>query len=428
MAGGIRAPFPRYWLSGFLSDFGNGVRLAAFPLLAAHLTRAPAAVAAVTAVQGLPWLLIGVGAGVIADRADRRRLMVTADAARAALVAALAAAVLVHQAGLVLIYLTAFLAGTCTALRSAAAVTCVPRLVDASDLDKANGRVIAGQFVGNELAGPAAGSWLFGMAAALPFAVNAGTLGIAVLLLLTLPGGFAPPPRQHEPGTGRAALSSARRDAGEALRWVWRHPAIRDVTILAGVTAAMDSACFAVFVLYVMQILHQQPGAYGLLLAVGAAGGVLAGSSGAALTRHLGLWRSLLAAGLVLAGTQAGLGMTGNVIIAAALLMVNSAGLALCNMAVVTMLQREVPDALLGRATSIFGTITQTAEAVGAISGGSLAAAAGIRAPMLAGAAPIAAVTLYFCWRRRSARPAPPDLPASRDGGLAVTPHPAVNP
>ena len=85
-AGGFRAPFCRYWLSGFLSDFGNGVRLAAFPLLVAQLTREPAAVAAVTAVQGLPWLLLGTGAGVIADRVDRRRLMVTVDTARAAII------------------------------------------------------------------------------------------------------------------------------------------------------------------------------------------------------------------------------------------------------------------------------------------------------------------------------------------------------
>jgi hypothetical protein len=62
-AGGFRAPFYRYWLSGFLTDFGNGVRLAAFPLLAAQLTRSPVAVAPVTTVQALPWLLLGGGAG-----------------------------------------------------------------------------------------------------------------------------------------------------------------------------------------------------------------------------------------------------------------------------------------------------------------------------------------------------------------------------
>jgi MFS family permease len=404
-AGGFRAPFYRYWLSGFLTDFGNGVRLAAFPLLAAQLTRSPVAVAAVTTVQALPWLLLGGGAGVVVDRVDRRRLMVVVvDTARAALIAALAAAVLVHSAGLALIYVTAFLAGTGSALRSTAAVTCVPRLAGPADLDKTNGRVVTGQIVGNELAGPAAGGWLFGVAAVLPFAVNAGTLGIAVLLLLTLPAVFAPFPRQQqEPGTSRPRLSSARHDLGEGLRWVWQHSAIRDVTIMAGVVSAMDAAWFAVFVLYVMKVLHQEPGAYGLLLAIGAIGGITAGGTAAALTRRIGPWRSLLAAGLAMAATQAGLGLTGNVIIAALLQMLSSAAFALFNVTAVTMRQRHVPDTLLGRVTGVYGTVTQGAEALGAITGGAIAAIAGIRAPMLIGAGPIAVVTILLTWRHRDA-------------------------
>jgi MFS family permease len=69
------------WLSGFLADFGDGVRLAAFPLLAVQFTRSPTAVAAVTAVQGLPWLLTGAVLGVLVDRTDRRRLMVIVNVA-----------------------------------------------------------------------------------------------------------------------------------------------------------------------------------------------------------------------------------------------------------------------------------------------------------------------------------------------------------
>ncbi|MGD0245766.1 MAG: MFS transporter [Streptosporangiaceae bacterium] len=403
-AGGIRAPFYRYWLSGFVADFGNGIRLAAFPLLVAQLTRSPTAVAAVTTVQGLPWLLLGVGAGVVVDRVDRRRLMVVVDIARAALVVALVAAVLAHSAGLVLIYLTAFLSGAGSALRSTAEVTCVPRLVEPADLDKANGRVIAGQIVGSELAGPAAGGWLFGLAAVLPFAVNAGTLGIAVLLLLTLPAVFAPPPRPA-PGTSRTRLSSARHDLGEGLRWVWRHPAIRDVTIMAAVVSAMDAAWFAVFVLYVMRVLHEPAGAYGLLLAIGAVGGITAGGTAAALTRRIGPWRSLLAAGLVMAASQAVLGLTANVVAAALLQVFSSGAFALFNVTAVTMRQRQVPEALLGRVTSVYGTVAQGAEALGAIAGGALAAAAGIRAPMLIGAAPIAVVTILLAWRHRAAKP-----------------------
>lgn len=298
LAGRLRTPFARYWLSGFLADFGDGVRLAAFPLLAAQFTHSPAAVAAVTAVQSLPWLVIGAGLGVLVDRSDRRRLMVAVDVARAAIIAGLAAAILMHSAGLVLIYLTAFITGVGSALRDTATVACVPRLVDPAGLDRANARVIAGWVVGNELAGPAAGGWLFGLAAVLPFAVNAGTLGIAVLLLLTLPSVFRPvgQPGRQERATSLAAL---RQELSEGVRWLGRHRDIRDVTIAVGVIAAMDAAWFAVFVLYVIQILHQKPGIYGLLLAIGAVGGIAVGGIGPHITRRLGPWRSLLIAGLL---------------------------------------------------------------------------------------------------------------------------------
>ena len=405
LAGGFRAPFARYWLSGFLADFGDGIRLAAFPLLAAQFTRSPTAVAAVTAVQSLPWLLTGAGAGVLVDRSDRRRLMVVVDVIRAAIIAGLAAAVLTHTAGLALIYLAAFTTGVGSALRDTAAVTCIPRLVDSADLERANARVIAGQIVGHELAGPAAGGWLFGLAAVLPFAVNAGALGIAVLLLLTLPSVFRPVPAARDPDAA-SPLASARRDLRDGARWLWRHADVRDVTIATGVIAAMDAAWFAVLVLYVMQVLHQRPGVYGLLLGVAALGGISVGSIGPRVARRAGPWRSLLVAGTVMALTQAGLGLTANVIVAAAMLFASSAAWALFNMTAVTMRQRQVPDPLLGRVTSLNGTVAGGAEALGALVGGALAAVGGIRAPMLIGALPIAATVILLAWRHRAQQPA----------------------
>jgi MFS family permease len=400
-AAGVRAPFARYWLSKFLADFGDGVRLAALPLLAAQLTRSPAAVAAVTAVQSLPWLM-GAGLGVIVDRTDRRRLMVAVDTTRAAIITALAGAILMHADGLALIYLTAFTTGVGSALRNTAAATCVPRLVDSADLDRANGRLIAGQIVGNELAGPAAGGWLFGLAAVVPFAVNAGALGIAVLLLLTLPSVFQPAgqPTQHDPARARATV---RQDLAEGLAWLRRHSEIRDLTVAVGVISAMDAAWFAVLVLYVIQILHQKPGAYGALLAIGAVGGIAAGAIGSRLTRRLGMWPVLLLAGLTLAASQLVLGLTANVLIAALMLAASSAAWALFDMTAVTMRQRLVPDRLLGRVTSLYGTVFGGSEAGGALAGGALATAAGIRATMLVGAMPIAAVTILTVWRHRKA-------------------------
>jgi MFS family permease len=404
-AEGLRAPFPRYWLSDFLANFGDGVRLAAFPLLAVHFTRSPTAVAAVTAVQGLPWLVLGAGAGVIVDRTDRRRVMVAMSIVQAVMIAALAVAILAHSAGLFLIYLTAFVTGIAAGLRGTAASASVPRLVKAADLDQANGRLIAGQIVGNELAGPAAGGWLFGLAAVLPFAVNAGTLGIAVLVLLTLPSVFQPISREPaEAPASRAA--SLRQDLAEGIRWLGQHRDIRDLTIAVGVISAMDAAWFAVFVLYVIQILHQRPGVYGVLLAVAALGGIATGAAGSRLTRRLGPWRSLLIAGLAMAATQTALGLSSSVIIAAVMMFGSSGAFALFNMTAVTMQQRLIPFELLGRVTSLYGTVARGAEALGAIGGGALAATAGIRAPMLAGAVPIAAVTIGLAWRHRRAAPA----------------------
>ena len=394
----LRTPFARYWLSGFLADFGDGVRLAAFPLLAAHFTRSPTAVAAVTAVQGLPWLVLGAGLGVLVDRTDRRGLMVLVDLARAAIIAGLAAAILTHSASLMLIYATAIITGIGSAMRDTAAVTCVPRLADPDGLDRANARVITGQVVGNELAGPAAGGWLFGVAAVLPFAASVGALGIAVLLLLTLPGVFRP---ASQPDGQAPTLATLRRDFADGLRWLWRHPAIRDVTIAVGIIIAMDAAWFAVFVLYVIEILHQRPGMYGLLVAGGAVGGIAAGGLGPAINRRIGPWRSLLIAGLVMAATQTVLGLTANVITAAAMLAASSAACVLFGITGTTMRQRLVPDHLLGRIMSLHGTTLRGAEALGALGGGLVAAAAGIRATMLIGAIPIAATAILLSWHHR---------------------------
>src|SRR5687768_4053548 len=90
---GLGRPFRALWLSVAISGTGDGMFLTAFPLLAAALTRDAALIAGVTVASRLPWLLFSLVTGAIADRFDRRRLMVIADIARCAVVALLAVAV-----------------------------------------------------------------------------------------------------------------------------------------------------------------------------------------------------------------------------------------------------------------------------------------------------------------------------------------------
>jgi len=142
----------------------------------------------------------------------------------------------------------------------------------------------------------------------------------------------------------------------------------------------MDAAWFAILVLYVVQVLHQSRAPTGCSWPSPRSAGIGDRAIGTRLTRRLGPWRSLLIAGLAMAATQTGLGLSANVFVAAAMLLASSAAFALFNMTAVTMRQRLIPAELLGRVSSLYSTAGRGAEALGAITGGSLAAAAGIRA------------------------------------------------
>ncbi|MCI2424175.1 MFS transporter [Saccharopolyspora sp. K220] len=401
-AGLSRAAFSRYWLSAFLADFGDGVRLAAFPLLALQVTNSPAAVAAVTAVQGLPWILIGLGAGAIVDRHDLRATMVMVDVIRAVVIAALALAVAGGALSLPLIYLTAFATGVGALVRDTAAATAVPRLVGEDELERANGRLVAGRLVGDELAGPAVGGWLFGIAAALPFALNAGGLGLSILLLLTLPSIFAAPRRPREPA---GLLRSTVRDLNVGLAWLRRDRLVRNLVVAVALVAVADGAFLAILVLYVTQVLDQSAAVYGLLLGLGAIGGIVAGVSCARLTSRIGAARMLTTTVITMAVAQLALGLTSSMVVTSVTLVCSGGAFAAFNVTSMTVRQRRSPIDMLGRVNSTYLTVGRSAAAIGALAGGALAAAAGIHAPILIGVIPLLCAAVLIARTNPQQRP-----------------------
>jgi MFS family permease len=92
--------YRKLWVATAISTLGDGMCLAALPLLAAQLTRDPLAVSAVTFASWLPWLLVALASGALVDRWYRRRVLWTVDLGRCALVGALAVAVLAGWAGI----------------------------------------------------------------------------------------------------------------------------------------------------------------------------------------------------------------------------------------------------------------------------------------------------------------------------------------
>jgi MFS family permease len=373
--------YRRLWTSTALTNIGDGIRQAAFPLLVASLTNRPELIAGVVVAAQLPWLLLGLAAGAVVDRVDRRRLLAAVDTGRAALLGTLVLAVATGHASVWLLYVVAFVGGMGETLRDTAAATMVPALLPVERWERANGLLVTAEVTGNELVGPALGGWLFVVAAVLPFAVNGGALAVAVLLVLSLPDVLRP-----VRGGDAAPSEGLVAQVVDGLRWLAHHRLLWMVTALAVLLALLDSAWFAILVLYARQAAGVTDAGFGALLSVGALGGIVGGLLASRIIPRL-TPTATLSISVVLTGlAQLFLGLTSALAVIVASLVLSGLAFAVANVTVVGLRQRATPAPLLGRVTATYRTLTMAAAAAGALLGGVAATAYGVRAPMLIGA------------------------------------------
>ncbi len=397
-ARGARRPlgpdFTRLLAAAVVSNFGDGVRLAAGPLLVASLTSDPALVGGAVFVQQLPWLLLSLPVGAYVDRLDRRRLLVGVSLARALLAAVLAVAVATGTAGVPLLYVVLFAVGVAEVVADNTSSALVPALVAPGELPRANARLTTAFLVGNQFAGPPLGAWLFVAGAAVPFGAEAAGFALTLPLLLGVKA-----TRPAATLTTRRERGWLRQDVTEGLRWLWHQPAIR---LLALVLTAMNvtfMAAFAVWVLYARERLGLSGAGFGFLLTASALGGL----AGAAATGRLTDWcgpAALLRTGLLVeTAVHIVLALTRSPWIAGATMVVFGAHAAIWGVVVVTLRQRLVPDRLRGRVSSVYFFLTMGGAAIGALAGGFLARGLGLTAPFWVAAAGNATL-IPVVWRQ----------------------------
>lgn len=376
----LGAPYRRLWSATLLSNLGDGIRAAAFPLLAVTLTRDPMLIAGVAVATQLPGVLLGLTAGWLADRVDRRLIVVTADAVRLAVLVALICLITAGWATMALLYLVVFVSAATDVARHTAASTLVPSVVAPEQLDRANGRMVTAEITGNEFVGPPLGGYLFGVALVLPFAVNGGTLAIAVALVAGIPGLV----QNTDPaGTGVASRESRQIRAG--FRWLGNHRAFWPVPATSAALAITDTAWFTLLVLYIHEVLHLGSVWYGLMLSIGAVGGVGGGLVAASLTGQIGARATTLTCLTLAAAGQLALGTTSSAIATAAVMASSSMAFAIWSVQVRTTIQRTVPSNLLGRVISINRVLITIGSLAGAFLGGVVASRLGLHAPFLLG-------------------------------------------
>ena len=309
--GRVGRDFGLFWAAETLSTFGSSFSLVAVPLLILDATGSIAQMGLLTGVASVASLIAGVFAGGIADRVDRKRLLVIANVAQALLLATIPLVWLVAPVTW-LLYLVVPLATAFGMLFRVAYVTVIPQLVDADGITRANGRLsgsgAAAGLVGPVLAGVVSGLW----SPAAAIGVDAVTFAVAALGLM----GVRLRPADHAP----AAPAVFWRDLLVGAGFLWRHRVLRALTILLTVMIFFWQGLIDLVIFYLKQDLAQPDATVGTVLAVASAGTLVGAVVVARLRRAIGFGASWIGSTVLGGLAVAGIGFVHHVPAIAALL------------------------------------------------------------------------------------------------------------
>jgi hypothetical protein len=351
-----------------LSTAGSSFSSVAYPLLVLSLTHSPAKAGLVSFVRLLPIPVLGLIAGVAADRWDRRRIMLAADALRALAIGALAL-VVVTDPLLWAIAVLAFVEGAGDAFFSASQMGAVRAVVPEAQLPAAVGiQQARSATVG--IAGPPAGGALFGIARALPFVADAASYVFSFVSLLAM--------RTRFQETRERPAAGLRAQLAEGFHFLWRQPFVRTTSFLYAIGNFTIPG-----ILFVLVVAARQRGlsgsAVGALLAA-FSGCVLAGSLASGLVRHRFGARTIILAEQYTGLASIAFLVWPSVFVLAVAILPQAFVLPITDTVVVSRRIAITPDRLLGRVEAVRLTIARTAAPLGPLAAGVLASAASNRA------------------------------------------------
>jgi len=379
------------WLlaSSWVTNLGDGITLAAGPLLVASQTHNPLTVAMAAFLLRLPWLLFGLYAGVAADRLNRRALMIATGLVRVAILLLLVASIVTHRVDIGVVLAALFLFGVVETFGDTTTTTLLPMLVGKQDLGIANARAMTGVVVWNQMAGPPVGAALFAAGMALPFVSESVCVLAGVVLISRV--------RLPVHGT-RGERARVRDDIREGWQWLWGHAAVRTLAITIFTFNVTFGAAWSVLVLYARERLGMGALGFGLITTAMAVGGLLGTGCYGWLERHLRLG-VIMRGGLIIETlTHLSLALTRSDWFALIVFTIFGAHAFVWGTTSTSVRQRAVPAEFQGRVGSVYLTGVVGGIVIGSLIGGLVASAWGVTAPFwfaFAGSA----VILAFIWR-----------------------------
>jgi MFS family permease len=366
--------FRRYWGASTVSMFGDQVSSVAVPLTAVLVLHAQAyEMGVLTALQWLPSLLFGLHAGAWVDRRGRRRhAMILADVGRAVAFATVPAGYALHVLTFTQMCAVTFAAGSLTVLFTVSDGTLFVSIVDAGEYVDGQS-LIYGSRALSFLGGPSVGGLLV-QALSGPFAVVVDALsylGSAFQLGLIRP--------KEPPAAGEEERVTA------GLRFIGRSPIVRASLTGVAVVNFFNWMFQALFMLYAVRSLRVQPGVLGAVIGAGAVGGILGSVLCKRLTARLGaglvyvlgcLVFTLPLALVPLASPGAG---TATLLMLFGAFFCSGFGVMVLDISIAAIFGVVIPDRMRARVAGAFQSINYGTRPAGALLGGWLGTALGLR-------------------------------------------------
>ncbi len=379
----------RLWSATAISNLGDGISLIAYPWLASAITRDPFLIALAGLVGRLPWLLFTLPAGVITDRVERRKIIVSMDLFRGLLT--IAVAIIVWQASsslpdldtiaqaeistnwslYLVILFASLLYGMAEVLRDNAAQTFMPQIVEKEKLEVANGRIWSAEYVTNSFMGPPLGSFLIGIAIFVPFFVDAATFLVAVVLIagirltVPVPSSSASSSETRGPVRMRAEIK-------EGFLWLWRHELLRPMAIILGLLNFLATTSTALFILFAQEILQTTVFIFAILGTSAAVGGMIGGLLAPKISARLGSGGALALALFTLPSASLIIGLTSYWQLVWILTVFSTIMAVTWNVITVSLRQSIIPDHLLGRVNSVYRFFAWGSMPLGMLAAGAM--------------------------------------------------------
>ena len=401
----------RLFTSSTISNLGDGVVVAAAPLLAISLTDDSRLIASISFAAMLPWLVLSLPAGVYLDRHDRQKIMYRANLVRGIIFALIAIGAATKSINIYLLIIATAIAGVCELFFDMSSQAILPAIVDQESLEVANSRLYISQIISNGFIGLPFGAWIFVIAIGAPFGINAIALILAGLLIRSIRVDLEP--------KAETPTNSFGADLKEGLAWLWKHDLLRTLAIMLGIANMCGMFAQAVFVKFARDELGLGARGFGILLAAISVGSILGGLIGERVSKKLGATAAIILSYIVFAVSDVVPGVIPKIWSVALSGIIMAIAGTTWNVITVSMRQRLIPAELFGRVNSVYRFIGTGSTAFGAIIGGQIAYSFGLRATYLASGAVllVALITLGPIFLRAAKiyivperTPAPPSI------------------